>query len=218
MKYLLCAIDLFNNYAWVTLLKEKRGITIVNGLQKVISKGRKPSKIWVDQGGEFYNKLLKRFLKINGIEIYPTYNEEKSVVAERFIRMLKNKIFKHMTAISKSVYLNVLDDIVNKYNNADHRTIKIKPIDVTSDSYAKYDKDSYVTKPKLKFGDNVRISKYRNIFAKGYTENWSEEVFVVSKIKSAVPWAYVIIDLNGEPIAGSFMKENCQKVVKKNFG
>ena len=218
MKYLLCAIDLFNNYAWVTPLKEKRGITIVNALQKVISKGRKPNKIWVDQGGEFYNKLLKRFLKINGIEIYPTYNEEKSVVPERFIRMLKNKIFKHMTAISKSVYLNVLDDIVNKYKNADHKTIKIKPIDVTSDSYAKYDKDSYVTKPKLKFGDNVRISKYRNIFAKGYTENWSEEVFVVSKIKSAVPWAYVISDLNGEPIAGSFMKENCQKVVKKNFG
>ena len=218
MKYLLCAIDLFNNYAWVTPLKEKRGITIVNALQKVISKGRKPNKIWVDQGGEFYNKLLKRFLKINGIEIYPTYNKEKSVVAERFIRMLKNKIFKHMTAISKSVYLNVLDDIVNKYKNADHKTIKIKPIDVTSDSYAKYDKDSYVTKPKLKFGDNVRISKYRNIFAKGYTENWSEEVFVVSKIKSAVPWAYVISDLNGEPIAGSFMKENCQKVVKKNFG
>ena len=218
MKYLLCAIDLFNNYAWVTPLKEKRGITIVNALQEVISKGRKPNKIWVDQGGEFYNKLLKRFLKINGIEIYPTYNEEKSVVAERFIRMLKNKIFKHMTAISKSVYLNVLDDIVNKYKNADHKTIKIKPIDVTSDSYAKYDKDSYVTKPKLKFGDNVRISKYRNIFAKGYTENWSEEVFVVSKIKSAVPWAYVISDLNGEPIAGSFMKENCQKVVKKNFG
>ena len=218
MKYLLCAIDLFNNYAWVTPLKEKRGITIVNALQKVISKGRKPNKIWVDQGGEFYNKLLKRFLKINGIEIYPTYNEEKSVVAERFIRMLKNKIFKHMTAISKSVYLNVLDDIVNKYKNADHKTIKIKPIDVTSDSYAKYDKDSYVTKSKLKFGDNVRISKYRNIFAKGYTENWSEEVFVVSKIKSAVPWAYVISDLNGEPIAGSFMKENCQKVVKKNFG
>ena len=218
MKYLLCAIDLFNNYAWVTPLKEKRGITIVNALQKVISKGRKPNKIWVDQGGEFCNKLLKRFLKINGIEIYPTYNEEKSVVAERFIRMLKNKIFKHMTAISKSVYLNVLDDIVNKYKNADHKTIKIKPIDVTSDSYAKYDKDSYVTKLKLKFGDNVRISKYRNIFAKGYTENWSEEVFVVSKIKSAVPWAYVISDLNGEPIAGSFMKENCQKVVKKNFG
>ena len=212
MKYLLCAIDLFNNYPWVTPLKEKRGITIVNALQKVISKGRKPNKIWVDQGGEFYNKLLKRFLKINGIEIYPTYN------AERFIRILKNKIFKHMTAISKSVYLNVLDDIVNKYKNADHKTIKIKPIDVTSDSYAKYDKDSYVTKPKLKFGDNVRISKYRNIFAKGYTENWSEEVFVVSKIKSAVPWAYVISDLNGEPIAGSFMKENCQKVVKKNFG
>ena len=217
-KYLLCAIDLLSKYAWVIPIKDKKGTSIVNAFQKIISEGRKPNKIWVDQGSEFYNQSFKDFLKINNIEMYSTYNEEKSVVAERFIRMLKNKIFKHMTAISKSVYLNVLDDIVNKYNNTDHRTIKIKPTDVTSDSYAKYDKHSYVTKPKLKFGDNVRISKYRNIFAKGYTENWSEEVFVVSKIKSAVPWAYVISHLNGEPIAGSFMKENCQKIVKKNFG
>ena len=95
----------------------------------------------VDQGGEFYNNLFKRFLKINNIEMYSTYNEGKSVVAERFIRTLKNKIFKHMTAISKNVYFDVLDDIVNKYNNTVHRTIKMKPIDVTDDSYAEYNED-----------------------------------------------------------------------------
>ena len=105
--------------------------------KKIISKG-KPNKIWVDQGGEFYNKLFKKFLKINNIEMYSTYYEGKSVLAERFIRTLKNKIFKHMTAVSKNVYFHVLDDIVNKYNNTAHRTIKIKPIDVTSDSYAEY--------------------------------------------------------------------------------
>ena len=114
IKYLLCAIDLFSKCAWVVPLKDKRGITIVNAFQKIISKGRKPNKIWVDQGGEFYNNLFKRFLKINNIEMYSTYNEGKSVVAERFIRTLKNKIFKHMTAISKNVYFDVLDDIVNK--------------------------------------------------------------------------------------------------------
>ena len=107
IKYLLCAIDLFGKYAWVAPLKDKRGITIVNAFQKIISKGRKPNKIWVDQGGEFYNKLFKRFLKINSIQMYSTYNEGKSDVAERYIRTLKNKIFKHMTAVSKNFILCV---------------------------------------------------------------------------------------------------------------
>ena len=92
VKYLLCTIDLFSKYAWVVPLKDKRGITIVNAFQKIISKGRKPNKIWVDQGSEFYNQSFKDFLKINSIEMYSTYNEGKSVVAERFIRTLKNKI------------------------------------------------------------------------------------------------------------------------------
>ena len=149
--------------------------------------------------------------------MYSTYNEEKSVVAERFIRTLKNKIFKHMTAISKNVYFDVLDDIVNKYNNTVHRSIKMKPIDVTSDSYAEYNEDSNVTKPKFKVGDHVRISKYKNIFAKGYTQNWSEEIFVVSKIKNTVPWTYVISDLNGEPITGSFYEKELQKATQERF-
>ena len=90
IKYLLYVIYLFSKYAWVLPLKDKRGITIVNAFQKIISKGRKPNKVWVDQGGEFY-KLFKRFLKVNNIKMYSTYNKGKSVVAERFIRSLKNK-------------------------------------------------------------------------------------------------------------------------------
>ena len=114
----------FSKYAWVVPIKDKRRISIVNAFQKIISKGRKPNKIWVDQGGEFYNKLFKRFLKINNTEMYSTYNEGKSVVADRFIRTLKNKILKHMTAVSKNIYVDVLDDIVNKYNNTVHRKMK----------------------------------------------------------------------------------------------
>ena len=143
--------------------------------------------------------------------MYSTYNEGKSVFAERFIRMLKNKIFKHMAAVSKNVYVDVLDYMFDKDSNTVHRTIKLKPIDVTSDSYAEYDEDSNEKELKFKVGDHVRISKYKNIFAKGYMQNWSEEVFVVSKIKKNVLWTYVISDLNGEKIAGNFHEKEFQK-------
>ena len=116
--------------------ERQKGSSIVNTFQKIILEGRKPNKTWVDQGGKFYNNSFKRFLKINNIEMYSTYNEGKSVVAERFIRTLKNKIFKHMTAVSKNVYFDMLGDIV--YNNRVHRSIKMKPTDVTPDSYAEY--------------------------------------------------------------------------------
>ena len=144
-----------------------------------------------------------------------TNSEGRSVVAERFIRTLKNKIFKYMTAISKNVYFDVLDDIVNKYNNTFHRTIKTKPIYVTDDYYAEYNENPNIKDPKFKAGDNVRISKYKNIFAKGYTPNWSEEVFVISKIKNTVPWTYVVSDLNGEEITGSFYEKELQKTSQK---
>ena len=116
-------------------------------------------------------------MRINNFEMSSTYTEGISVVAERFIRTLKKKIFKDMTSVSKNIYFDVLDDIVNKCNNAVHRSIKIKPIDVTSDSYAEYNEDFNKKYPKFKVGNHVRILKYKNIFSKGYTPNWSEEVF-----------------------------------------
>ena len=107
-------------------------------------------------------------MKTNNIEFHSTYNEGKSVVAERFMRTQKIKMFKHMAAISKNVHFDVLDDIVNKYNNTVHRTIKMKPIDITPYSYAKYNEDSNKKDPKVKVDNHVRISKYKNIFVKGY--------------------------------------------------
>ena len=150
----------------------------------------------VNQGSDNSNNSCKYLLKINNTEMYSTSNEGKSVVAERFIRIPKNKIFKHMAAISKNIYFDVLDDIVNKYNNTVHKTIKMKPIDFTDDFYAEYNEDFNKKDPKkIKVGDHVRISKYKTIFAKGHTLNWLKEVFVVSKIKNTVPWTYVINDL-----------------------
>ena len=189
IKYLLFVTDLFNKYAWVVPLKDKKGLRIINAFQKIFnSSKRKLNKIWVDQGSEFYNNLFKKWLKDNDIEMYSTYNEGKSVAAERFIRTFKNKIYKHITSISKNVYFNVLDDIVDKYNNTYHSSIKIKPKDVGDDSFAEYNEESNKKDPKFKVGDHISISKYKNIFAKGYTPNWSEEIFIVKKIKNTVPW------------------------------
>ena len=141
IRYLLCAIDLFSKYAWVAPLKDKK------------------YKIWIDQNSEFYNNLFKKFLKENNIDMYSTYNERKSVVAERFIKTLKDKIFKHMIAVSKNVYFHVLDDIVDSCNNTFHKIIGMKPIDIKSDSYAEDNVDSNEKDPKFKVGDRVKISK-----------------------------------------------------------
>ena len=122
-----------------------------------------------------------------------------------------------MTATLRNVYFDVLDDIVNKYNNTVHITVKMKPIDVTDDSYAEYNENPNKKDPKFKFRDHARISKYKNIFAKRYTPNWSEEIFVISKIKNTVPWTYVINDLNGEKITGSFYQKELQKTNQNEF-
>ena len=149
--------------------------------------------------------------------MYSSFNKGKSVVAERFIKTLKKKIFKHTTAISKNVYVDVLNDIVNRYNNTVHKTIKMKPIDVTDDYYVKYNEEFNKKDSKFKVGDHVEISKYKDIFAKGYTPNWTKEVFIVNKIKNTVPWTYSISDLNNEKILGSFYEKELQKTFKNKI-
>ena len=179
IRYLLCAIDLFSKYAFVVPLEGKKGTTIANAFQSILENSkRKPNKIWVDQGSEFYNTHFKKWLKDNNIETYSTQNQGKYVVAERFIRTLRNKIYKHMTTISKNMYFDVLNDIFNEYNNTYHKAIKIKPIDVKSNSFAEYNEESNEKDPKFKVNDHVRIAKYKNIFAKGYAPNWSEEILL----------------------------------------
>ena len=200
-RFLLCVIGIYSKYVWVTPLKDKKGVSIVNAFQSILNKSnRKPNKIWVDKGSEFYNRLMKSWLEKDDIEMYLTHNEGKSVVTERFTRTIKNKIYKHMTSISKNVYIDKVDDIVNEYNNTKHRTTKMKPIDVKDNTYIDFGKEANNNDPKFKVGDHVRISKYKNIFAKGYTRNWSEKVFVIKKIENTVPWTYATYDLNGEEI------------------
>ena len=186
---------------------------------KRILKGsnRKPNKVWVHKSSRFYNKSMKSRLEKNDIEIHSTHNEGKSVIAERFIRTLKNKIYKYMTSVSKTVYIDKLDDIVNKYNNTYHRTIKMKPVDVKSSTYIDSSKEINDEDPNFKIGDIVRISKHKNILAKSYVPNWSEKAFVIKKVKNTVPWTYIIIDLKGDEIVGTFYKIELQKQIKKSL-
>ena len=169
-RFLLCVIDIYSKYAWVIPLKDKKGITITNAFQKILKESnRKPNKIWVDKGSESYNKSMKSWLEENDIEMYSTNNEGKSVVPERLIKTLKNKIYKYMTSISKNAYIDKLDDIVNKYNNTYHNIIKMKPLDVKSNTYIDSSKDINDKNHKFEIGDIVRIRKFKNVFAKGYT-------------------------------------------------
>ena len=167
------------------------------------------------------NKILQQFskkwLKDNNIEMYSIHIEGKSVTAERFIKALKNKNSKHKTAISKNVYFDVLDDIINKYKKRVHRTIKMKPIDVKDNTYIDSIKEVNDKDPKLRVADHVRISKYKNIFTKGYTPNRSEKVFISSKIKNTAPWTYVANDPNGEEITGAFYEKELQNTNQKEF-
>ena len=223
IKYLLCAIDLYSKYAFVIPLKDKKGINIVNAFNKIIKQSnRKPNKLWADQGGEFYNNVFEKWLSDNDINMYSTYNEGKLVVAERFIRTLKNKLYKHMTAPGKNVYYDVLDDVVNKYNNTKHSTIKMKPIDVgdttKSSSLERNNKRVYINEhndkdSRFKVGDRVRISRYKNIFAKVYAPNWSKEIFIVDKVNDTVPYMYNLKDLNDEEIIGSFYDKELQNTI-----
>ena len=149
--------------------------------------------------------------------MYSINNEGKSVAAERVIRTLNTKIYKYMTSVSKNVYIDELDDIVAEYNNTYHRKIKMKPFDVKDNTYIDFKNEVNDKDPKFKVGDHVRISEYKTIFAKGYTANWSEEVFIVNKIKNTVPWTYVINDLNGEEIIGTIYEKELQKTNQQEF-
>ena len=160
---------------------------------------------------------MTSWLEKNDIDKYSTHNDGKSDIAERCNRTLKIKIYKYMTSISKNVYNDKLDDIVNIYNNTYHRAIKMKPVCVKSSTYIKSSKEVNDEDPKFKIGDIVRISKYKNIFAKGYLPNWFEEDFVIKKVKNTMLWTYVICDLKGEKIAGTFYEKELQKTNQKEF-
>ena len=219
IKYLLAVIDVFSKYGWLIPLKDKTGKSVASAL-KTIFKERKPEKMWVDKGKEFYNKDVKDL-----IELYSTENEEKSSVVERWIRTMKEKMWKYFKTNSTNVYNNVLPDLVREYNNTRHSSIKMAPVEASEKkneftiwkTLYPYRLDILDINPKFSVGDKVRISKKKALFEKGYTTRWTEEIFTITKIKRTSPVTYKIADLNGEEIDGTFYEPELQKTSQQLF-
>ena len=214
IRFWFCVVYIFSKYAWVIPLKDKKDINITNTFQKILDESnRKPNKILEDKGSEFYNRSMKSWLEKNHIEMYSTHNEGTFVVAEKCIRTLKNKIYKHMTSISKNVNIDKLDDIVNKYDNTYCGTTKMKAVDVKSNTYINSSKEINDEYLKFKIGDIVRISKYKNIFAKDCVPKF----LLLQKLKNNVLWIYVISNIKVEEIVGTFYEKEFQKTNQKEF-
>jgi transposase InsO family protein len=216
--YMLTVIDVMSKYAWAIPLKDKKGETVTAALKQIIAEsGRKPDHLWVDEGGEFYNKKMKAYLENNNINMYSTYSENKSAVVERFNRTLKTNMWKKFTAKNTRNWIDMLEQLMNDYNNRKHSTIKMSPTKASELTGPIINSKQQLAKPKFKIGDTVRISRVKGLFEKGYLPNWSEQVYKIIKIKQTIPTTYIIADLKGEVIKGSFYEQELQKTDQSVF-
>ena len=217
--FLLLVIDTFSKYGYLIPLKNKKGETVADALKDIFKK-RKPGKLWTDKGREFYNKDVKDL-----IELYSTENEEKSSIAERWVRTIKEKMWKYFTDNNTYKYIDVLPDLVEDYNNTVHSSTKFTPKEASKkkneltvwrnlypDRYKKYN----IT-PKFSVGDEVRITKKKKVFEKGYTTRWTEEIFTITEIQNTNPVTYKLADLQGEEIKGTFYEPELQKTEQQIF-
>ena len=223
--FLLLVIDTFNKYGWIVPLKNKTGKTLVKAFKTIFKEGRIPKKLWTDKGKEFYNKNMKDLLKLNDIELYSTENEEKSSIAERWIRTMKEKMFKYFTDNNTYRYMDALPDLVEDYNNTVHSSTKLTPIEASKEEnelkvWRNLYPDRYKTSrlnPKFSVGDKVRITKKKKVFEKGYTTRWTEEIFTIKEIRETNPITYILEDLQGEEIKGTFYEPELQKTEQQIF-
>jgi len=218
-RYLFCCIDVLSKYAWVIPLKRKTGEALLDGFKQLFaSTERRPKSVRCDKGGEFNNAKVKAYLDEKGITLFTSQNEVKAAIVERFQRTLKGYMWRYFTATNKDRYIDKLQSFVHAYNHRLHRSIKRRPVDVTEKNQHEIFETLYGiparSKPKYKFkvGDAVRISKYKMLFEKGYKENWTEEIFTVSKRLPRSPPVYRIKDSQQETLVGTFYEEELQKV------
>ncbi len=218
-KYLLTVIDIFSKYGWIVPLKNKTGKSVAKAFTSIFQQGRVPTRLWTDKGKEFYNDIVKKLLKKHNILLYSTENEEKSSVVERWNRTMKRNMWKYFTANNTHVYINVLQQLVDHYNNKRHRSINTTPNEASlPKNYTKTFNSLYATphianqkRAKFNVGDAVRLIKKKKTFEKGYTTNWTEEVFTISEVQSTQPWTYKVVDKNNDKVHGSFYEEELQK-------
>lgn len=216
--YILVIIDFLSKYLWVHPMKNKKPYSIIEGFKNIFDKGRICKILITDAGKEFENKYFKKFLSNNSVKLYIMRNEVKCAIAERVIRTLKEKLERHFFITGSKRYVDVLDIIVNNYNNTKHSRTKYKPVDINErnkvDAFLNlYRKRIPNRSSEFKVGDKIRIRKIKKNFEKGYSTKWSKEIFRIEQILSTLlAKRYIISDLIGEKIIGSFYDFELQQV------
>lgn len=217
--FILAVIDTFSKYAWVRPLRQKTSDCICKAFDDIFKSGRIPKKLQTDHGTEFYNHKFKELLKKHNVNLYSTYSSKKACIAERFIRTFKGKMYKLFSLKGNYKWNDTtLFNLIHEYNNTLHRTIGLKPIEVEKhneksilDKYNITEVLKRMMKNKFKVGDFVRISKYKGMFEKGYTPNWSAEIFKIIKVQQTKPLTFLLEDSRKQPIAGAFYEQELLK-------
>lgn len=225
-KYILMVVDVFSRYAWARPLKSKSARDVFNAFMDIIdTSGRKPDKVWSDEGKEFVNKTMQSYLKKNNMILYSTHGEHKASFVERLNRTIKTSMWKEFTKHNTRRWVDMLPKLISNYNRKKHGALGMSPesaskesneVELWNEQFGEVFLPS-VSKPKLKKGDMVRISRIRGTFEKGYLPGWSHELFFIAKVLRTVPPTYKIVDWNKEPIEGSFYEQELQKTTNDTF-
>lgn len=216
-RYLLTVIDTFSKKAWAVAVKNKTAQNVTNAMKSIFDKHRrKPVNLQTDDGKEFFNKQFHHLMQSQQINHYSTYSNLKASIVERFNRTLKGMMWKEFSYQGTYKWINKYQELVNKYNNTYHRTIKMSPNDVNSTNEKSlldtvYNHLKVFKKPKFRVGTHVRISKYKHIFEKGYTPNWTTEIFKVKFVRNTNPNTYILEDYEGHEIKGGFYEFELMK-------
>lgn len=215
-RYLLTLIDTFSKFAWVAPLKSKTSTDVAKAMEEIFKLGRIPKNLHTDDGKEFFNKLFKKLMEKYNINHYSTYSVMKASIVERFNRTLKGMMWKEFSYNGSYHWIDLYKELVDRYNKKFHRTIKMPPINVNSTNEKMlldtvYNHPKIYKIPKFHVGDFVRISKYKHIFEKGYTPNWTSEIFEIKSVRNTYPTTYILEDYQGNKIEGGFYNEELSK-------
>ena len=215
--FLLTVIDNFSKYAWAIPLKNKTGTETTKAFKTLFNEGRVPKNLHVDDGKEFFNSHCKALMESRKINMYSTYSGMKASTVERFNRTLKQEMWREFTLRGSYKWIDILDRLLEKYNDTKHRTIKMKPNQVTRENQGEVllNYKQYVAKSwnsKFQVGDPVRVSKNKHIFEKGYTPNWTTEIFTVTEVCDTIPTTYKLKDYRDEVVSGGFYDYELLKV------
>ena len=230
-KYILMIIDVFSKYGWAVPLKFKSASATKAGLETVLSSGVVPKKIWADKGTEFYNQILKQYLKKQNIDLYSTENEEKCSVIERWNRTIKTQLWKYFTANGTHRYIDILQPLIDKYNSTKHRSIGFTPLDARKPAnHGQVFKNLYYKKvktllnipqtsrkPKFHVGEKVRLAVQKDLFEKSYIINWSDRIYTIKEVKNTLPYTYTVEDERGVEHKGRFYESELQKNNDERF-